>query len=362
MTSHSQVGGQPTTTGTSSLASSSPVTGVWRGFFTSGMGFFQEKYRYEVQIGQLTNNGIKGVTYSYKTTVFYGKAGLAGMYTPSTRNLLLKENKLIEVKMQGGEACLMTCYLEYSKIGNVEILEGTFTSVNIKTKGDCGSGRVYLEKVDESDFYKEEFIREYEEKKKTPPVTVKKPPVIVRKQKEKPATERTNTNPETTQKKRVETPKKDVPVVIEPYNRRKTDEIVVKPSIEEPKRVIPRELKERENRVIKVIEAEGDEIVIELLDNGQIDNDTISIYHNKQLIASKKRLCHQPITLRIKVDPRQTRNEIVMVAENLGSIPPNTALMIVTVGRQRHEVFLTSTEQKNAVVVVECRPISEDGK
>lgn len=358
---YSQAGGQTGTTNSSSLASTSPITGVWRGFFTSGMGFFQEKYRYEVQIGQLSNNGIKGVTYSYKTTVFYGKAGLAGMYTPATRNLLLKENKLIEVKMQGGEACLMTCYLEYSKIGNVEILEGTFTSINIKTKGDCGSGRVYLEKVDESDFYKEEFIKEFEEKKKTPPATTRKPNVVVKKPKVKPVP-KVNTKPGTPEKKRVESPKKDVPVVIEPNSRRKTDEVVVKPSIVEPKRVIPRELKERENKVVKVIEAEGDEILIELLDNGQIDDDTISIYHNKQLIASKKRLCHQPITLRIKVDPRHSRNEIVMVAENLGSIPPNTALMIVTVGRQRHQVFLTSTEQKNAVVVVECTPLSEDGK
>jgi len=41
---------------------------------------------------------------------------------------------------------------------------------------------------------------------------------------------------------------------------------------------------------------------------------------------------------------------LIMVAENLGRIPPNTSLMIVTAGDQRFEVRITSTEQKNALV------------
>lgn len=146
-----------------------------------------------------------------------------------------------------------------------------------------------------------------------------------------------------------------------PGTPRKIDEVIVKP-IEEPKRNIPKVLIERENKIAKIIQAEGDEIVIELFDNGQIDNDTITVYHNKQAIAVKKRLCHQPITFRIKVDPNKQRNEFIMVAENLGSIPPNTALMVVTIGKQRHEVTITSTEQKNAVVIIDCKPSSVEGR
>jgi hypothetical protein len=41
---------------------------------------------------------------------------------------------------------------------------------------------------------------------------------------------------------------------------------------------------------------------------------------------------------------------LVMVAENLGKIPPNTSLMIVNDGDKRYEVRITSTEQKNAMV------------
>jgi hypothetical protein len=39
-----------------------------------------------------------------------------------------------------------------------------------------------------------------------------------------------------------------------------------------------------------------------------------------------------------------------MVAENLGDIPPNTALLLITVGAKRYQLHLTSTEKKNAQV------------
>ena len=39
-----------------------------------------------------------------------------------------------------------------------------------------------------------------------------------------------------------------------------------------------------------------------------------------------------------------------MIAENLGSIVPNTALLIITAGEKRYQLFLSSTEQKSAKV------------
>ena len=49
-------------------------------------------------------------------------------------------------------------------------------------------------------------------------------------------------------------------------------------------------------------------------------------------------------------DLENTFQEIEMVAENLGRIPPNTALLIVTAGTKRYRLYLTSTEQKSAMV------------
>jgi hypothetical protein len=38
------------------------------------------------------------------------------------------------------------------------------------------------------------------------------------------------------------------------------------------------------------------------------------------------------------------------VGENLGQIPPNTALMVVTTSTQRYQLYLTADDQKNALV------------
>jgi len=50
------------------------------------------------------------------------------------------------------------------------------------------------------------------------------------------------------------------------------------------------------------------------------------------------------------IDLHNTFQEIEMIAENQGSIPPNTALLVVTAGNKKYQLYLTSTEEKNARV------------
>jgi hypothetical protein len=56
------------------------------------------------------------------------------------------------------------------------------------------------------------------------------------------------------------------------------------------------------------------------------------------------------------MDNVNDEHEVTMVAENLGRIPPNTSLMIVECGDQRFNVFISSNEQKNAVVRFRYQP------
>lgn len=114
-------------------------------------------------------------------------------------------------------------------------------------------------------------------------------------------------------------------------------------------------LRTRENTLVKQIETESGQIKVSLYDNGDIDGDTISIYHNNVLVMSHARLSAKPITINIAVDSSQPHHELVMVAENLGSIPPNTSVMVITAGSKRYEVFISSTEQRNAKVVVDLK-------
>jgi hypothetical protein len=117
----------------------------------------------------------------------------------------------------------------------------------------------------------------------------------------------------------------------------------------------PLVLKTRENTLVRRIETEASEIKIELYDNGEIDGDTISIYHNNELIRSHMRLSHKPISVTIGVNSDQPHHEIIMVAENLGSIPPNTSVMIITTSSNRYEVLISSSEQKNAKIVFDLK-------
>ena len=128
-------------------------------------------------------------------------------------------------------------------------------------------------------------------------------------------------------------------------------EVKKKPVLPPP----PRALTARTNTLVKRLEVDAGNIKVNLFDNGEIDGDTVTIYHNNRLLVSKARLSQKPVTLNIRVNKDQPYHELVMVAENLGSIPPNTSLMIVTSGDTRQEVFISSSKQKNAKVVLELK-------
>lgn len=118
---------------------------------------------------------------------------------------------------------------------------------------------------------------------------------------------------------------------------------------------VPLVLKQRKNSLTEEIKTFEGEVLIDLYDNGEIDGDTVSIYHNNVLIASQQQLSQKPISLRIRVDKKQPHHELVMVANNLGSIPPNTSLMIVTTKEKRYQVSISSTQQQNAKVVIDLK-------
>ena len=119
---------------------------------------------------------------------------------------------------------------------------------------------------------------------------------------------------------------------------------------------VPKVLLERENNLVKTIQTDEELIQIDLYDNGTIDHDSISLFHNNKQVIKNGGLSYTPISLKIKCTKDDHRHELIMVAENLGEIPPNTALMVITAGKKRYEVFLTSTEEKNAKVVIEYTP------
>ncbi len=341
---------------TSSDASAQNLTGIWRGYFITDQS---EQYKFEIQIEQSKKNSVSGVSYSYHTTVFYGKATLTGTFNAISKSVVIQEIKTVDVRMSNGSvACIMKCLFEYVKSGNEEFLEGTYTSkyenadknAGIVKGAGCGGGKVFLRKVPTSDFYVEPFLRDNPTTRK--PTTITKPaakPSITKTIPKTPAkTSYTKPpvktpvkKPAVVTKQKTDTARKIPPPVIVKANPPKT----IIPSLN-----IPATTRSRENELVQTIIVASREVSIRLYDNGEVDDDTISVYLDNHLELSHKRLSTAPISLTLKLDNTNPEHILVMVAENLGRFPPNTSLMIVQDGNKRYQVRITSTNQKNAMV------------
>lgn len=114
-------------------------------------------------------------------------------------------------------------------------------------------------------------------------------------------------------------------------------------------------LEKRNNDLIQTITVERDSISVTLYDNGEIDGDSITLIYNDKVLTTHQLLTEKPLTFWIKIAPGNQRNELQMYAENLGSIPPNTALMVIYDGNKRYEVNIKSTEKTNGSVSFKLR-------
>ncbi|HTE23252.1 hypothetical protein [Flavitalea sp.] len=108
-------------------------------------------------------------------------------------------------------------------------------------------------------------------------------------------------------------------------------------------------LADREKEVIKELVFDTSQIRIDIYDNAEIDDDTVSVFLNNTLLLHKKRLTATALSLQVTAYPN-TDYELMMYADNLGKIPPNTSLMIITAGTKRYELRISSSEKKSAVV------------
>lgn len=106
----------------------------------------------------------------------------------------------------------------------------------------------------------------------------------------------------------------------------------------------------RKNILQQEITVTSDSLRISFYDNGDVDGDSISVFVNGTPVLARQELDVRGLNLYIKLDSTKDVNEISMFAENLGKLPPNTALMVVFDGETRKEVYLSSSLTQNASV------------
>ncbi len=112
----------------------------------------------------------------------------------------------------------------------------------------------------------------------------------------------------------------------------------------------------RKNSIFSRIPVSVKDITISIYDNATIDGDSISVFYNNKLLVNNQPLTAKPITVNLTLDEKATQHEIVLFAHNLGSIPPNTALIVVNAGDKRYELHSSASLTENAVLVFEYKP------
>jgi hypothetical protein len=161
------------------------------------------------------------------------------------------------------------------------------------------------------------------------------------------------------------------PIILPPVRKKNNDMVRIPPQTGEekpqtnnpppvvqapaPKKILPPQSIEdkfitRKKVFVTEIPVSGDSIELKFYDNAEIDGDSITLFLNDKLIFEHIRLLGSAYTIKLAVNDLADSNELTMVAENLGTIPPNTSYMIAEVDGKRYDARLESTEGSSAMV------------
>jgi hypothetical protein len=164
-------------------------------------------------------------------------------------------------------------------------------------------------------------------------------------------------NEQTPQQKTGITEKQDEPVILPKHSNTTVEKQSISQQEMSAPILIPPSEQSNEERFTsrkkilqQVIPVKGDSIELRFYDNAEIDGDSIAVFLNGRLLEEHILLAEQAHIMKIAITDLQPDNELVMVAENLGSIPPNTSLMVAIVDDKRYEAHLQSTEGSSALV------------
>jgi len=323
-------------------SSAQMITGVWKGKIN--------KKKAEVKLIQ-KGDSLVGTCYYYESETNYRRYSIRGYINPNTHEGIWWDDQLLEEKT--GKFSLNTPgkipYLSSADFNcpgsDKMLLEG---DAALKTKRESIQGPVLLEKTNETLFPDEwDFIIENYTAGTNDPYyidsvsSIVSTPVIVPVEKTTQQKENTTENKEPV---KINDRVTNVdPIQVIPAQKTEQKQLTVKKTIEE-------EFKIREKVIATDIPITGDSIELSFYDNAEIDGDSISLFLNNKLIFQHIRLTAAAYTIKLPVSELNETNELVMVAENLGSIPPNTSYMLAIVNNRRYEAMLKSTEETSAVI------------
>jgi hypothetical protein len=282
-----------------SASKSQTIQGKWMGHFNNKgdvtlNGSSGTEYILELNID---GGKVSGYSYSYfNNKKNYTVCSLDGTYNASTKRLEVTEVKRVKGNLPFTTATvLQTHYLTYTNNGDKEVLSGIWKASN-KRKSD--EGKTVLSR----------YVT------KSTPTVLNKPAVSVK---------------EKLKEDKPKVPAQDTIAKAE----NKPDPLIAS----------------RETVMESQIEIKKDSFTVEIYDNGEIDGDTVTLFYNGKAIVQHQMLRATPITLKLSAEVG-TSNQLIMYADNLGKVPPNTGLMIVKDGNLRYEVRLSTDMKKSSMI------------
>jgi hypothetical protein len=332
------------------------MTGLWTGLMFNDTT--ELNYRYEIAISE--KNG-KLVGYSQTFFIldgieYYGvkklKITIDGDKVITQDLKLLKNN--YPIKPPKGVYVLNV--LNFQLTNDIMVLKGIFSTNRTKEYASA-TGYIHVEK--KTNFKESPLVKQLKEMELDSDLSFL--PV------ESPVAEDVVVKTETTKEESVtvvkpakkEKPIKEKPAKIKPAKEKEAtetkEEVIVKNEPVKPQETKPKQAAADINgRIIETIQRvnyTSDSLVITLYDNGEVDGDTVSVLMNGNIIMPMVGLTTKPVRKTIYTKDITDSIQIVMYAENLGSLPPNTGLLIVNDGKDRYEIRFSGDLKKNSAIV-----------
>lgn len=308
------------------------ITGVWKGKIG--------RQKTEVKIIQ-KGDSLTGTSYYYESGSNYRRYSIKGYFNADNNSVVWWDDQLIEEKNgrftigAPGKMAMLSRADFNCPGGGVMLLDGKAGNKNDLTPG----ASVHLDKggstnfTDEWDFVIDNYIVGAND-----PEIIDSVALIAFKE---------------------PIPQKEGPLDTSPpiaQNAPKRGMVSIPPMPVEEKHVSSKPLTIQEKFIVRTpkyvmdIPLKGDSIELRFYDNAEIDGDSISLFLNERLVFQHIRLLGKPYVVKLAVADLKDSNELVMVAENLGKIPPNTSYMVAVVDNQRYEANLQSTEEISAMI------------
>lgn len=296
------------------VGSAQKISGLWVGSLYNDST--KENIYYELAIEE--QNG-KYTAYSYTTFIVNGKSaiGVKSLKVfPQKNSFVLEDDELLfnNYPQEPPKGVKQISSLEFSEIDNIKLLSGKFTTSKTRQYGKQVTGKIIL--GEKKEYNNDRLLAELDKLGLSKNLSFNK-----------------------------KSKQSEAPIIAsQDYSALQIDIQSI-----DPYAITLAELEKRKVETIETVYFTSDSLRLELYDNGEVDGDSVSVIVNGIVEISKERLSTHAIQKTIATEDSL---KIIMFAENLGNIAPNSGLLIIYDGLKRHEIRFEGDLNKNAAIIL----------